>query len=52
MLFVKNTMNLMGNRFLIFNLKMNEFNQNILLTKKDFEKLYNIITNNSEVNEL
>ncbi len=42
----------MGNRFLIFNLKMNEFNQNILLTKKDFEKLYNIITNNSEVNEL
>ena len=52
MLFVKNTMNLMGNRFLIFNLKMNEFNQNILLTKNDFEKLYNIITNNSEVNEL
>ena len=52
MLFVKNTMNLMGNRFLIFNLKMNEFNQNILLTKNDFQKLYNIITNNSEVNEL
>ena len=42
----------MGNRFLIFNLKMNEFNQNILLTKNDFQKLYNIITNNSEVNEL
>ena len=42
----------MGNRFLIFNLKMNEFNQNILLTKNDFEKLYNIITNSSEVNEL
>ena len=52
MLFVKNTMNLMGKRFLIFNLKMNEFNQNILLTKNDFEKLYNIITNSSEVNEL
>ena len=52
MLFVKNTMNLMGNKFLIFNLKMNEFNQNILLTKNDFQKLYNIITNNSEVNEL
>ena len=52
MLFVKNTMNLMGNRFLIFNLKMNEFNQNILLTKNDFEKLYNIITNSSEINEL
>lgn len=42
----------MGKRFLIFNLKMNEFNQNILLTKNDFEKLYNIITNSSEVNEL
>ena len=42
----------MGNRFLIFNLKMNEFNQNILLTKNDFEKLYNIITNSSEINEL
>ena len=42
----------MGNKFLIFNLKMNEFNQNILLTKNDFQKLYNIITNNSEVNEL
>ena len=52
MLFVKNTMKSMGNRFLIFNLKMNEFNQNILLTKNDFEKLYNIITNSSEVNEL
>ena len=37
MLFVKNAINLMGNKILIFNLKMNEFHKQNTLTIDDFQ---------------
>ena len=51
MLFVKNAINLMGNKILIFNIKMNEFHKKNLLTQEDFEKLYTIINENEDINE-
>jgi hypothetical protein len=52
MLFVKNAINLMGNKILIFNLKMNEFHKQNTLTIDDFQIIYNIINDNEEINEI
>ena len=52
MLFVKNAINLMGNKILIFNLKMNEFHKQNTLTIDDFQLIYNIINDNEEINEI
>ena len=52
MLFVKNAIQLMGNKILIFNIKMNEFNKQNLLMKDDFETIYTIINDSEEINEI